>query len=138
MCSYLLPVAFHFMLFFGKARCMRIGTPPPAEELAARAATAAEALEAAPAPAYNPDLDKSVASGGEFGGSVGKEPTSPLASHAAAGGLEVADPLAPPGLLFRYRKPRHPLLLAGYDIVLPILVAALGMFFCVSTLVLLF
>lgn len=27
MCSYIMPVIFHFMLYFGKARCMRMGKP---------------------------------------------------------------------------------------------------------------
>ena len=48
-------------------------------------------------------------------------------------------PSAPPGLMWPYRKPRrYALYLVAYDIVLPFLVVSLGMFFSISTLVLLF
>lgn len=59
-------------------------------------------------------------------------PGSPLA------GKHEPDPDAPPGLMFAYWKRRHPAMLLGYDIVLPVLVVALGCFFSVTTLALTF
>ncbi|KAL4457628.1 hypothetical protein ABPG75_012493 [Micractinium tetrahymenae] len=154
MCSYLMPVAIHFMLYFGKARCMR------AARRAASAATlpAAEALEAGKAaPAAAPPALELVSCGPlliddgaehsmkhSMGSAEGiGSGTSPLCGAPGKLGEDKemfeAHPDAPAGLFYAYRKPRRYRLFAlAYDIVLPILVCALGGFFSIATLVLLF
>jgi hypothetical protein len=113
------------MLYFGKARCMRLRLDP-------NAAAVAGQLEAATGGDKSVSVgggDKSVGSGTEY--SNGGEGTPDFSQT-------LQDPLMPPGLMFRYRKPRHQLVMIGYEIVLPILVVGLGGFFSISTLILLF
>lgn len=133
MCSYILPVIFHFVLYFGKARCMRVPQSASSGELEVKKEVGAADLES---PLNGGAADGSVGAGTE-GLSVdgGKEPSLGQRTESQM----IPDPRAPPGLMFMYRKPRsHAAITVGYDIVLPILVFSLGCFFSVATLVLLF
>lgn len=136
MCSYVLPVLFHFALYFRKARIMRL--PPSARQPAASIASldGAEAathstpttITTATAAGTNlSPLDSSIKSGNEGGNGSPKS------------FVQEPQPDAPPGLLYAYRVPnKHPAMVVAFELVLPVLVTALGCFFSVTTLVLLF
>ncbi|KAI7845451.1 hypothetical protein COHA_001001 [Chlorella ohadii] len=147
VCSYITPVLIHFLLYFGKARCMRVPPPGAAEsgvELATAAALGPAASGAAEkdAEAGEGALPAPDATDGSSDGGLTKAAAIDGAALAPAKGeaaTYVPHPDAPAGLFYPYRKQRcHTLMLIGYDFVLPILVVALGCFFSVTTLVLLF
>lgn len=132
MCSYILPVAFHFLLFFSKARCQRLAPAPGG----APSARDIEALPGMPPPPADGTED-GAADLSVHKGAV--ELGSPLSLDGAASGKLEPALGAPPGLMHTYRKPRkYAAWTLGYDVVFPLMVVALGLFFSISTLVLLF
>jgi hypothetical protein len=152
ICSYITPVLIHFLLWFGKARCMRVPPPGPAAvELAGGTALEPAAVGAAAAAAAEKDAEAGEgaeaaptdATDGSSDGGLAKATGNVAVAVPSKGGsvssMHVPHPDAPAGLFYAYRKQRcHTLWLLAYDFVLPILVVALGCFFSVTTLVLLF
>ncbi|PSC70040.1 Amino acid transporter isoform A [Micractinium conductrix] len=142
MCSYVLPVVFHFCLYFGWARCMR--KTASSAQLSANGGLAGVEAGAAPTVEVSgmglaPPTEGSTESSEAYKDfSNHGAPASPSKQVDGSPKHEPA-PDAPAGLMFRYRKPRrYPFFTLAYDIVLPCLVTALGCFFSVATLVLLF
>ena len=128
MCSYILPVIIHWLLLFGKARCMRL--PPSAS--AGMITSSEPALDFATSDPTLPAPPLGEDDSGAAGLAASKD--DQLSKTA---GFE-PHPDAPPGLMWAYRKPRHQLVWIAYELVLPFLVISLGCFFSVCTLVLLF
>jgi hypothetical protein len=134
MCSYILPVIIHWMLLFGKARCMRL---PPTSGAGAGAGTGMIASSEHAHDFAASDPTEPPPPLGQYGSGASGLSASKDDQLGKAAGLE-PQPGAPPGLMWAYRKPRHQLWWVAYELVLPLLVISLGCFFSVCTLVLLF
>ena len=131
MCSYILPVIIHWMLLFGKARCMRL---PPTAGAGAGAGMITSSEHAHDFATSDPTVGPPLGEDASGASGVAASKDDQLSKTA---GFE-PHPDAPPGLMWAYRKPRHQLWWIAYELVLPLLVISLGCFFSVCTLVLLF